>query len=158
LAGSSIDAVDGMSPFGLFNVPQATVELSPERSAWNRQLAIGLLEYRKQDAKRELQIVELDPSDPWRPIYAACLGLIPDAPTESVLRELCYVPELTFEDFLRIDRVWTAGSAEDLLARLEEEQHLTPRQVSMIFLPTEVAAACPFGMKLAPFRGLGSSG
>jgi hypothetical protein len=78
--------------------------------------------------------VELDPSDPWRPIYAACLGLTPDAPTESVLRELRYVPELTFDDFLRIDRVWTAGSAEDLLARLEDEQHLTPRRVSMIFL------------------------
>jgi hypothetical protein len=60
--------------------------------------------------------------------------LIPDAPTESVLQELRYIPELTFEDFLRIERVWTAGSAEDLLVRLEDEQHLTPRQLSMIFL------------------------
>jgi hypothetical protein len=76
----------------------------------------------------------VDPSDPWRPIYAACLGLVPEAPTESVLQELRYVPELTFEDFLRIERVWTAGSAEDLLSRLEDEQHLTPRQLSMIFL------------------------
>ena len=69
-------------------MPQATVELTPERSAWNRQLAIGLLEYGKQDTKRELQVVELEPSDPWRPIYAACLGLLPDEPTASVLREL----------------------------------------------------------------------
>jgi len=45
-----------------------------------------------------------------------------------------YVPELTFENFLRIKRTSTTGSAEDLLARLKDEQHLTPRQLSMLFL------------------------
>ena len=47
LAGSAIDAVEGMSPFGLFDIRQATVQLSPERGVWNRQLAVGLLEFGK---------------------------------------------------------------------------------------------------------------
>ena len=79
-------------------------------------------------------MVELDDDDPWRPIYAACLGRLPEAPTPELLSAGYLRPELTFEDFLRIERVHVSGGLDDLLARLSADGRITPRQLSMLHL------------------------
>lgn len=73
---------------------------------------------------------ELD-GDPWRPIYAACLGCLPEAPTPELLSAGRLRPELTFKDFLRIELVHVSGELDDLLARISADGRITPRQLSM---------------------------
>jgi hypothetical protein len=73
----------------------APVELQDEpRGTIGRQLAVGLLPYGNQDDTRTLEITNLDPSDKWAPIYAACLGLLPLDIPETTLRDLEYIPNL----------------------------------------------------------------
>lgn len=76
-----------------------------ERGRWGSQFAAALLDYHRQDSYGVLEVFELD-DDSWRPepIYAACLGRLPEAPTPELLSAGCLRPELTPEDFLRIER------------------------------------------------------
>lgn len=105
-----------------------------ERGRWGSQFAAALLDYHRQDSYGVLEVVELDDDDPWRPIYAACLGRLPEAPTPELLSAGYLRPELTFEDFLNIERVHVSGELDDLLARLSADGRITPRQLSMLHL------------------------
>lgn len=134
LAGSAVDRIEGLDLFGLFHMPEARVKLPVEQTHWGRQLGVTLLEYRRQDTYRRLEVVELDNGDPWRGIYAACLGLLPDRPDPSIIRSGNFVPSLTFDDFVNVDGVTTSGSLDDLLERLTDETSISPRSLSMIHL------------------------
>jgi hypothetical protein len=78
--------------------------------------------------------VALDADDPWRPIYMACLGDLPQRPDERFLHKTYLNPELMFEDFLDVTRPAALGSLSDLLERLDNDEVMTPRQLSMTHL------------------------
>ena len=134
LPGSKVDRVKGLDFYGLFDLPHAKVKWPLQHHAWGRQLAVTLLKYRAQDEYRHLEIVELATDDPWRGVYAACLGLIPDRPDASVLEANRLLPTLRFEDFVHVERVLVGGSLDDLLQRLSSTEKMSPRMLSMVHL------------------------
>jgi hypothetical protein len=135
LPGAAIDRVLGLDLYALGSGGPLTPEApSGERGWWGSQLAVALLDYHRQESYGVLEVVDLSDDDPWRPIYAACLGRLPEAPIPALLNAGYLKPELTFEDFLRVDRVQVKGSLDDLLSRLSSDERITPRQLSMFRL------------------------
>lgn len=135
LPGSAIDHVLGLDIYALGSGGPLKPDVpGSERGWWGAQFAAALLDYHRQDSYAALEVVELADDDPWRPIYAACLGRLPDAPTPELLGAGYLKPELRFEDFLRVERVQARGSVDDLLARLSTDGRITPRQLSMLYL------------------------
>lgn len=134
LAGSQIDGLVGLDVFGLFHLPGGTAAPPPTTLGYGRLLAAALLKYRSQQDYLPLEVVTLATDDPWRPIYAACLGDLPKRPDEQFLRTTHLNPELKFEDFVKVARPSTPGSLADLLARLSNDEAITPRQLSMMHL------------------------
>ncbi|MBT1607961.1 hypothetical protein NY542_00175 [Curtobacterium flaccumfaciens pv. betae] len=131
LPGSQIDRINGMG-----YDPEMAIEESPRvggfRDVSRSQLAVGLLNYREQGKVAPLQIVDLSDGDPWRDIYAACLGSLPAQINQEIIRSGNWLPELDFSDFLEVRREATPGSLEDLLARTwSREPLITPRKLSM---------------------------
>jgi hypothetical protein len=134
LPGSAIDGVSGLDRYGLFHLAETKVTFPKDREGHRNQLAVALLKYRRQKKYSPLAIPELQAEDPWRDVYAATLGLLPPEPDEKILRHGNLVPELRFEDFLRVERPNVRGSLEDLLGRLDQRANLTPRMASLIHL------------------------
>lgn len=134
LAGSAIDGIRGLHPYALHHLDEARVELPVrETNRWS-QPAIALLEFRPQANRPTVEMVELGQDDPWRGIYAACLGVIPDQPLPMLLMDAGLRPELTFEDFINVSRVAAEGSLEDLVRRTSWSERITPRVLSMVHL------------------------
>lgn len=135
LPGAAIDHVVGLDIFALGAGGSLRPKVqSGKRGWWGSQFAAALLDYHRQDSYAVLEVVDLAKDDPWRSIYAACLGRLPQVPTPELLNAGHLRPELTFEDFLHVDRVQTTGSLDDLLARLSSDEMLTPRQLAMVHL------------------------
>ncbi|WP_084125983.1 hypothetical protein [Demequina sp. NBRC 110054] len=136
MAGDAVDYLLGNGG-GERNLSKDVVKL-PDTDAIRYsqlQFAPALLKYREQAAFKPLQIVELDPEDPWRGVYAACLGTLPAEPSPQLLAEGRLIPDLRFEDFLNVERVQPTGSFTDLLARVGDSTCLTPKQIAMYNLP-----------------------
>lgn len=131
LPGAAIDSLQGMHPFNLIHLPGAKVDTSSKRQVYGPQLAFTLLEPGKAEEYRPVQVVELEPGDPWRMIYAACLGLLPERPDAELLQQSNLIPDLTFEKIIQVDRVKVKGSFDDLLQRLNSADVVTPRRLSM---------------------------
>src|ERR1022692_2659995 len=111
LTGSAVDRLWGLQDtFGLYHLPEAKVSFVDKPFGWGSQLAAALLNYRTQEQYLPLEVVELAADDPWRPIYAACLGLLTEKPEPKLLDAGRLDPGLTFEDFLRIERRSVVGS------------------------------------------------
>jgi hypothetical protein len=137
LPGSAIDRVEGLRYRDLEREPIPAVDPPPRDTlgqVFRGQLAFCLLDYRKQSDYRTLDAPELDRADPWYGIYAACLGLLADAPDARRLKDNDLIPELTFEDFVCLDRTTVGGSLKDLTDRLSSPQTWSPRQLSMFHL------------------------
>lgn len=135
LPGSAVDFVRGVDSLDIRPDASIRPDLAPGRSAWwGRQLAAALLEYHRQETYAVLETVELDNGDPWKPIYAACLGLLPQEPAPALLEAGSLRPDLRFEDWLREDAVETTGDLDDLLARVTNDRRMSPRRLSMIHL------------------------
>jgi len=134
LAGATVDGVEGLHPFDLFALSSAVVQPNPSREAFDEQLALPLLKYRKQDTYAPLEVVTLGAADPWRLIYAACLGSAPTAFDPSSLRRMNLVSSVQMDDFVKVDRVSTRGSLTDLLDRLTARDRNSPRVLSMVHL------------------------
>ncbi|MGJ5826129.1 hypothetical protein [Streptomyces ossamyceticus] len=134
LPGSAIDGIEGLHPFNLIHLSEATVEPSRQSQAHGPQLAFALLESGKVDEYRPVEVVELEAGDPWRMIYAACLGLLPERPNSDLLDSHNLIPETKYEDLIRVERVKTEGSLNDLLRRLNSRDAISPRKLSMLWL------------------------
>ncbi|WP_345616007.1 hypothetical protein [Streptomyces sanyensis] len=134
IPGSAIDGVEGLHPFNLIHLPEAKVTIPRTPQAYGPQLAFTLLESGKADEYRPVEVVELEAGDPWRMIYAGCLGLLPEKPSPELLHSHNLIPELTFEDLIRVDRVHIKGSLDDLLQRLNSRDVIPPRKLSMLWL------------------------
>lgn len=133
LPGSAVDGLYGGSLAPRAKVTRPRESDLKDRHAYGVQLAVALLEPRRRDEYRILEVVELEKSDAWRPIYAACLGSLDERPPANILKAGWLQPDLKYEDFLHVNRVSASGSLDDLLERLEGEA-LTPRKVSMLEL------------------------
>lgn len=134
LAGSQIDGLAGLDFFGLFHLPTVTVEVPATALGYGRLWVAALLKYRSQQDYLPLEIVGLAAEDPWRPIYIACLGDLPQEPDEEFLNKCNLRPDLQLEDFVEVKRPSTSGSLADLLARLSSDDVSTPRRLSMMHL------------------------
>ena len=134
IPGSAIDGAEGLHPHELFDLASATITRDPNREAFWEQLALPLLKYKKQDTYAALEIVRLDPADPWRLIYAACLGTASDSFDSAILRRSGHSPQLRMQDFVNVETVSTTGSLTDLLGRLTGQDRISPRVVSMVHL------------------------
>ncbi|WP_028266980.1 hypothetical protein [Arthrobacter sp. MA-N2] len=150
LPGSAIEQVKGMDVHGLYNIVETGVQVSTrdhgaEMDGFGRQLAVALLPYGRQQDYRGLEVVQLADDDPWKGIYAACLGLLPDKPDRHVLRHGQMKEDLRFEDFVNLNRTEATGSLEDLLERMVDDTSMSPRQLSMIHL--EYAQNGSYGMQ-----------
>lgn len=134
LAGSAIDGIRGLHPHELHYLDEAKAEPPVRQETRWSQPAIALLEYKPQANRPTVEVVELGPHDPWRGIYAACLGTLPTQPLPKLLKDADLLPDLTFEDFIDVDRVTTEGSLGDLMKRTSWGERLTPRLLSMVHL------------------------
>lgn len=135
LRGAAVDRILGLDIFTLGSGgPLRPKPPGDEREWWGSQFVPALLDYRRQDSYAVLEVAELSADDPWRPIYAACLGRWPDTPTRGLLLAGSLKPELKFEDFVKVERVQVSGSLDDLLTRLSNDRRVSPRQLSMLHL------------------------
>lgn len=78
----------------------------------------------------------LEPEDPWRLIYAAYLGDLPEAPnTETLFPEFLYPTPPRFEQLIELDRPRVRGSLSDLLERGKRNRGVSvPRDLSLLRL------------------------
>ncbi len=152
IPGSDIDDVLGMHPFDIAYLPNQRVTEDVTWPIDRSQLAVALFPYRLQKDSLPLEVVDLEPTDPWRSIYSACLGTLPTEPSPALLREGHLRPDLTFSDFLEVSRVSVTGSLKDLCSRLEDRQVLTPRQQSLVYLSNGNAGSSELrsGRKVLP--------
>lgn len=156
LPGAPIDRITDLDIFAL----SSGGPLRPDgalsgRGWWGSQFAAALLDYRRQDSYSVLENVELSKGDPWRSIYAACLGRLPHRPSPELLRACYLMPDLTFEDFVRVDRIHVRGDLDDLLGRLSSDERLTPRQFSMVHLGYGNSGSTAIRQKAGPLPAPG---
>lgn len=134
LPGSQIDDVLGAEYDPEMSLTSTIVADQP-RDVSRSQLAVGLLQYRAAEKAAPVEVVSLEADDPWRSIYLACLGSLPEDINPEVIRTGGWVPEITFSDFVEVRQVDTTGSIDDLLRRTYPEERVhTPRQLSMVTL------------------------
>ncbi|MGR0218633.1 hypothetical protein [Agromyces sp. ZXT2-6] len=134
LSGAQVDRVYGAHGDREMRL-DSPVPLRQERKFVYDQLAIGLLPWRKPELRPPLEIMVLEPNDPWSGIYAACLGSLPEHVDKRLIEQGNWLPDVTFEDFLTIRRTPASGSLDDLLSRTwPDEPVMSPRQVSMTSL------------------------
>lgn len=135
LAGSAVDHFPGLEYRALQAPWSATVKFPIERENLFAQVACVLLDYRKQDKYKPLEIVTLDTDDPWRLIYLCCLGTSGLSLDPGWLQKADLIPGLRVDDFVNASPVRATGSLDDLLTRLTGADNFTPRGLSMIHLP-----------------------
>ncbi|MEV0843312.1 hypothetical protein AB0I55_27680 [Actinocatenispora sera] len=152
LPGSAIDGILGITDPCMINLGRLVVSAPTVGHARRIQLAVALLDFKKQDRYKRLEVVELSDDDPWREIYAACLGLLPEVPDFDILQSGSLLPELRFDDFVSVSRETPSGSLEDLLVRLSALEPVTPRKLSMFSLEYGSAGstAIRIGRKVLP--------
>lgn len=135
LAGSTVDHFAGLEYRALEAPWSAKVELPIERENLFSQIACVLLDYHEQDKYRPLEIVTIDPDDPWRLIYLCCLGTSVLSLDPGWLQKADLIPGLRVDDFVNASPIQATGSLDDLLTRLKDADAFTPRGLSMIYLP-----------------------
>lgn len=86
------------------------------------------------DKWRTVQVVDLKADDPWHPIYRAVLGWWPERPAPSLIDFGGLREDLRFEEIVPVSRVAIEGSLSDLIARIQDGQHLSPRSMANVYL------------------------
>lgn len=125
------EQVDGVG--GLQDVPVALPwRVSETRPA--DQPAVLVAGHVPIEQWRPVEVVELAREDPWRPVYAAVLGVWPEAPDAALSERFFLREDLRFDEVVPVRRETATGSLADLLARLSEPSVLTPRRFSGMFL------------------------
>jgi hypothetical protein len=95
---------------------------------------LAVATHEPRDSWRPVQVVRLPEDDPWLAVYAAVLGVWPEAPDPALLDWAGLRTDVRFEDVLPVKSVHVDGSLPDLLARLDDAETLTPRAVSTMWL------------------------
>jgi len=127
LRGQPIDEVRGID-LEAFDPDDLIID-PPPPFPWHRdELAAMLLD---QDSPPTITVPVLDVSDPWRHLYAASLGYLPEVPSAEVLARARLRPDLTWDLLASVERVHVRGSAADLVGRTSGHERLYPRAASM---------------------------
>lgn len=102
---------------------------------YGAQFAFAMLPYRASD-KPIVRTPRLDENDPWKPCYAATLGMLPDHPNQAILKSTQIESHVSFVDFANLETPDTSGSYTDLKDSLVRPPRAwTPRMASMAKLP-----------------------
>lgn len=81
------------------------------------------------------RVADLNDSDPWKPIYAATIGLWPVAPSPELFPHWQYdAPPESFEMFFAVERLQVSGSLDDLINRMTVKPANWPRTLSLLGL------------------------
>lgn len=87
---------------------------------------------------RPIEVVELDPDDPWRTAYLGTLGWMPDE-LDTDLTDRIGAEPLAVSSVFPLNRVKAEGSIQDLVRRLQNQNAITPRQFSTLFLAAGIS-------------------
>ncbi|MBY4383744.1 hypothetical protein HQO24_24470 [Rhodococcus fascians] len=101
-------------------------------AAWDYPAGL-IIAHERAEGARPVEVVTLKEDDPWRLIYLATLGWMPNMLSEA----LCFsasIEKLDVEKVIPIERVSVTGSLDDLLMRASNLEKFTPRQFSNLFL------------------------
>ena len=129
--GDQYDIVDHRSSEPELDLPKPIAQ----EGAWDYP-AIIIAAHQRRDHWRTVEVAELDAKDPWAPIYAATLGLLPRE-INGNLREFAGIREdLTFDDVVPTKYVPVTGSLDDLIKRLTNTEVASPRQMASTSLAT----------------------
>ncbi|HWG65114.1 MAG TPA: hypothetical protein VG253_25805 [Streptosporangiaceae bacterium] len=82
------------------------------------------------------EVAELEPDDPWAPIYAATLGVLPRQLDEGLQKHVGPRQVLPFGEIVPVEYTPVTGSLDDLVARLGETRTRSPRQLAGVALAT----------------------
>lgn len=127
LAVTQIDGVD--DSIRIDNLPAGVRQMHP----WDF-MALLMANIGRKPELRDTRVAVLQAEDPWRPIYAAVLGYMPEAPDSKLLEHVMARKDLAFEEIIPIEREGVEGSLDDLISRLNARDFLHPRQFSTIYL------------------------
>ncbi|WP_344087204.1 hypothetical protein [Luedemannella helvata] len=124
---AQIDEVD--DSLTIDNLPSGVGQLR----SWD-SMALLLANTGRRAELRGTRVAALKATDPWRGIYAAVLGYLPEKPDPLLLDQAMARNDLTFEEIIPLERGSVAGSLEDLISRLNSRDCFHPRQFSNIYL------------------------
>ena len=81
------------------------------------------------------RVADLRADDPWKPIYAATIGLWPAVPSRDLFPSYAFDgPPDSFEMFFKVERQTVEGSMDDLIERLTGRNTSWPRTLSLLGL------------------------
>lgn len=92
--------------------------------------ALLVAAHESRDRWHPVEVCDLATDDPWRPIYAAVLGTIPDQLDTSISDRHYLRKDLSYNEIIPLERVAVTGSINDLVNRLITNERLTPRRFS----------------------------
>lgn len=129
LSTEQIDMVGGLQ-----DLPVVLPRRVKKQAPWDYPVVIIASERPRRDWQRSVIVAELAEEDPWRPIYAAVLGVLPHTPDPGLSRRTFLPETMQFDDIFPVDRQSAAGSLKDLLSRLDDHSQIHPRQLSTMQL------------------------
>lgn len=123
-----VDAVGGLQ--------QLDVDLPPRvegRRPWDFP-ALLVAAHKRRERWRKIEVCDLALDDPWRPIYASVLGLLPASPDTDFNSFHFLLESLEVDQVVPVQRTTATGSLTDLVGRLENREMLTPRQFANAYM------------------------
>jgi hypothetical protein len=104
-----------------------------QEPAWDHP-AVVIAAHHRREQMRTVEVAELDQEDPWAPIYAATLGVLPRE-LDNGLREFSGLREdLTLQEIIPVEYTQVTGNLEDLVERLRKTSVLNPRALAGVAL------------------------
>lgn len=123
-----VDGFIGEPPLAPGSMPY----IEQAMGAWDYPAAV-IAAHRPRDEHLPIEVVDLDPADPWRLPYLGVLGTIPDELDEN-LADMAGVDRFAYDRVFPFQRVAVNGSLDDLLTRLQSRSVNTPRRMSSFYL------------------------
>ena len=85
-----------------------------QERAWDYP-AVFVAAHARRDLIVPVDVAVLEPGDPWAPIYAATLGVLPGQLDESLQKFVGHPQALPFEEIIPISYTQVTGSLDDLV-------------------------------------------
>jgi hypothetical protein len=125
-----------------------------QERAWDHPAAVVAAHVRRE-LIQTIEVAELDPADPWAPIYAATLGFLPRQLDDDLRKQAGLREGISFADMIPVRYVQVNGSLQDLVSRLGKDDVLSPRTLASVSLATGLGPDTSFlgGPPLLPSPG-----
>lgn len=109
----------------------------PDVVSWYVSTLLTLVTFSgfRKDEWHPVRVAVIEPDNPWFLSYLGTCGVWPEAPHTEAFNYMNLREDVSFDDFLETSReeIATPG-AEDLLQRIRDARHLTPREATMLLL------------------------